>query len=50
MIAEEGLKKEEIERRAVIKAFEDYLKHEDFLIKIITYLVDMGSDPKFIVS
>lgn len=48
--SEKGGKPEEIERKAVLKAFEDYLKHEEYLIKIINYLVDMGSDPKFIVS
>jgi len=33
----------------VLQAFDDYLKHEDCLVKIVNYLVDMGSDPKFIV-
>jgi hypothetical protein len=35
---------------AVLMAFADYLKHEEFLIKTVNYLVENGSDPKFIVS
>lgn len=33
-----------------MKAFQEYLKHEDYLIKVINYLVENGSDPKFVVS
>ena len=31
-------------------AFEDYIRHEDVLIKTINHLVEMGADPKFTVS
>lgn len=41
---------EVVNKSSVLKAFQDYIEHEEYLIKTINFLVEIGADPRFVVS